>query len=250
MAAAAAGYLHERNLMERSRAQQIAERVQRLLAGDRSAEEEIDYPIDGWHVGLIATGERTEGRLLETATKLGCKALLLPQGGETVWAWLGRPTSLTFGEIERALEGNRTGLSVAAGEPRHGFDGWRLTHQEAQAGLEILRRGPQRFVRGSDVALMAAVLRDEPLRESLQETFLAPLDRDGRGGVLRETLHAYFAADGNEVAAAAALRINRQTVHRRLGKVEEILGRLLYTCRPELEVLLSLQRLREGEEAL
>jgi hypothetical protein len=251
MAAATAEYLHERSLMERSHAQEIAERVQRLLAGDRSAEREIDYPINWWHVGLITTGEKGEVWLLETAAKLGCEALLLTQDEGTVWAWLGRLTPPALGEIERALGADRTGLSAAAGEPRQGFEGWCLTHQEAKAGLEILRRSPQRFVRGSNVALTVAVLRDEALRESLQETFLAPLDRGGRGSLLRETLYAYFAADGNEVAAAAALRVNRQTVHRRLGKVEEMLGRLLHTCRPELEVLLSLQRLCEqNEEAL
>lgn len=248
MAAATAGYQHERDLMERSQAQKLAERVRRLLAGDRSAEKEIDYPIDCWHTGLIATGERSESQLLETATTLGCEALILPQGGETAWAWLGRPTPTEPSEIKRALHGKRTGLSVAVGEPRQGLDGWRLTHYEARAGFEILLLGPQRFVRGSEVGLMAAVLRDKPLRESLQETFLVPLDLDGRGDVLRKTLHAYFAADGNEVAAAAALQVNRQTVHRRLGKVENRLGRLLHTCRPELEVILSLQHLCEQNE--
>jgi DNA-binding PucR family transcriptional regulator len=93
------------------------------------------------------------------------------------------------------------------------------------------------------VILLAAVLRDEPLAESLRETYLTPLDEHGDSGLLRETLRAYFAAGFNAATAAAALGVDRHTVQRRLRKVEEALGRLLHTCHAEVEVALSLEEL-------
>ena len=158
--------------------------------------------------------------------------------------------------LERALEldrgggcgdrGDRVpgGVSFALGEPARGLDGWRLTHQQAQAALAVALRRPRRCTRYIDVALLATALKDQALAGALIEVYLAPLDRQRDGGVvLRRTLRAYLAAGRNVSSAAAALGVTRSTVESRLHTVEQSLGRLLPACLAELEVALGLEDL-------
>jgi hypothetical protein len=246
MASVAAEYMAEVELMRRSPSQLIAERVQRLLTGDSPSDAEgLGYELDAWHLGLVVTGVRADGAARTLAAGLNREPLVVKRGDDSAWVWLGGRQPLELPEVQRYLEAGVLGdVKLAAGEPRWGVDGWRLTHQEAQAAQQVMLRRSQPLTRASSVILLAAVLRDEPLAKSLRATYLAPLDEHGDSGlVLRETLRAYFAAGFNAATAAAALEIDRHTVQRRLRKVEEALGRLLPSCHAELEVALSLEEL-------
>jgi hypothetical protein len=250
MAGVATEYMRELEQLRRSPAQRLAERVQRLLAGDGSVETgDLDYELNAWHVGVIASGPDAELAARALAVGLGCQALIVPRGEGIVWAWLGRRRrpSASLDADRLAALGVPQRASLAVGEPRKGLAGWRLTHREAQAAFEVMLRRPQRLTRSSDAILLAAVLGDEALAKSLLKTYLVPLDQRGNAGtVLRETLRAYFAAGFNAATAAAALEVDRHTVQRRLRKVEETLGRLLHSCHAELEVALSLEELEIG----
>jgi PucR C-terminal helix-turn-helix domain/GGDEF-like domain len=251
MASVAAEYMAELELMRRSPAQRVAERVKRLLAGDAPFDADgLDYELEAWHLGLVVTGARADVAARTLAAGVGREPLVIKRGDDGAWAWLGGRQPLDVSEVQRYLAAGVLGdVMLAVGEPRWGLDGWRLTHHEAQAARQVMLRGSQPLVRASDVILLAAVLRDEALAKSLRETYLAPLDEHGDSGlVLRETLRAYFAAGFNAATAAAALEIDRHTVQRRLRKVEEALGRLLPSCHAELEVALSLEEL-DGSEA-
>jgi hypothetical protein len=252
MASVAGEYLAELELMRRSPAQRMAERVQRLLAGDAPLDAAgLDYEFDAWHLGLIVTGARPDVAARTLAAGLSRQPLVVPRGGETAWAWLGGRQRLAVIEVERYLAAGVLGdVSLAVGEPRHGLDGWRLTHHEAKAAQQVMLHRPQPLTQASDVVLLAAVLRDELLAKSLRETYLAPLDEHGDSGqVLRKTLRAYFDAGFNAATAAAALQVDRHTVQRRLRKVEEALGRLLQSCHAEIEVALVLEDLEELPKA-
>ena len=169
---------------------------------------------------------------------------------QTLWAWLGGRRRLAIADIERLLSRNGLAdLSLAIGEPARGLEGWRLTHRQAQAAMWVALRRPRRFTRYADDLLLAAALRDDVLAKSLHEIYFLPLcgPKDG-GAVLRETLRAYFTAGRNAATAAAALKVDRHTVQRRLRKIEERLGRLLHTCYAELEVALALQELGEAND--
>ena len=252
MAAVAAEYMDELGRMKRSPVQRLTERVQRLVAGSSPADVgELEYAFDAWHLGMIVKGSKAESALRGAAALLDCQVLAVPRGNGLVWAWLGARQQLAIPDLERALSrGVSAEISVAVGEPRKGIDGWRLTHHEAKAALEVMLRKPQQLTRASDVILLAAVLRDDVLAKSLFETYLAPLEGHGdSGAVLRATLRAYFSAGLNAATAAAALGVDRHTVQRRLRKVEEALGRLLPDCHTELVVALSLEEL-EGEVGL
>ena len=249
MATVATEYMDEVARMRRSPTQRLAERVQRLVAGESPADiGGLEYTLDAWHLGMIVKGTKAEACVRALAAGLDSQNLVVPRGDGIVWAWLGSRQPLAVPEVERLLSAGVAGDSqLAVGEPRNGLDGWRLTHREAQAAQEVMLRKPQGFTRARDVTLLAAVLRDDALAKSLFETYLAPLDSHGDSGVvLRETLRAYFSAGLNAATAAAALAVDRHTVQRRLRKVEEALGRLLPDCHAELMVALSLDELDEG----
>jgi hypothetical protein len=245
MASVAAEYTDEVGRMKRSPTQRLTERVQRVLSGNGPAEAvDLDYEFGGWHLGMIIAGGKAKEATRSLAAQLRTQMLAVPRGSGIVWAWFGGRRQIEIAEVEACLPDIHPDVSLATGEPRRGVDGWRLTHREAQAGFEVMLRRPRRLTRGSDVLMLAAVLRDEALAKSLLETYLAPLeDRGDSGRVLRETLRAYFAAGLNAATAAAALGVDRHTVQRRLRKVEELLGRLLNSCHAELEVALSLEEL-------
>lgn len=246
MAAVAAEYMDEFELIRRSPEQRVAERVQRLLAIDAPVDVEgLDYEFDAWHLGLVVTGPKADVAARTLASALNRQPLVVARGNSSAWAWLGGREPLEVAEVDRCrLTGMVGEVSLAVGEPRYGLEGWRLTHHEAQAAHQVMLHRPQPLTQASDVILLAAVLRDELLAKSLHETYLAPLDEHGDSGPeLRETLRAYFAAGFNAATAAAALQIDRHTVQRRLRKVEEALGRLLHACHAEIEVALVLEEL-------
>jgi hypothetical protein len=246
MATVATEYMDEVARMRRSPTQRLAERVQRLVAGESPADiGGLEYTLDAWHLGMIVKGTKAEACVRALAAGLDSQNLVVPRGDGIVWAWLGTRQPLAVPDVERLLSAGVAGdAQLAVGEPRSGLDGWRLTHREAQAAQEVMLRKPQRFTRARDVTLLAAVLRDDALAKSLFETYLAPLDSHGdSGAILRETLRAYFSAGLNAATAAAALAVDRHTVQRRLRKVEEVLGRLLPDCHAELMVALSLDEL-------
>lgn len=251
MAVVATEYMREVERMRRSPEQRVAERVQKLLAGEDTVDiGSLGYELDAWHLGVIVNGPEAEQAARALSAGLGCQALVVPRGEDVAWAWLGsRRPALPLDAERLWAVGVSEKASLAVGEPRRGLAGWRLTHHEAQAASEVMLRMPQRLTQGRDTVLLAAVLRDDALTKSLRETYLAPLDENGNSGaVLRETLRAYFAAGFNAATAAAALEVDRHTVQRRLRKVEEMLGRLLRACHAELEVALRLEALEGAAE--
>lgn len=245
-------YTHEYERMMRSPTRHLSERVQGLLSGgDPRDAGDLAYDFGAWHLGLVATGAKARDAVRALAKAMDRQALIVPRGSELVWAWLGGRREFHPADVEQRLRtGQSDGTSLAMGEPREGIDGWRLTHHEAQAGVRVMAHCRQRLIRGSRVLLLAAILGNEALTESLLETYLAPLDQDPRSGqVLRETLRAYFLANGNAATTAVALGVNRHTVSRRLQKIEARLGRPLQACRAELEVALRFEDFKKQAAA-
>jgi hypothetical protein len=220
------------------------ELVQRLLAGAPVDTAELGYEFDAEHVGVIAVGAKARETVGALAARLGRELLSVSPSEETMWAWLGGRRALDFADIERLISTKEpTGVLLAVGGSGTGIDGWRLTHRQAEAAMLVALRRPQTLTQYADVSLLAAVLRDQELASSLVKVHLSPLDGQKDSALLREALRGYFAAGCNGATAAAALRINRHTLERRLHTIETRLGCLLQTCRAELEVALRLEEL-------
>jgi hypothetical protein len=245
MVAIAAEHGQETERVQRSAEQQRAHRVRKLLAGEPVSTVDLDYELDGWHLGVIATGAKGEEVVQGLAAKLGRQHLLVSRGEEILWAWLGGSQRLVVADVVRLLAAKgRSDARLTIGEPGKGLNGFRLTHRQAQAAHAVALRRPQMLTRFADVASLALALRDEALSRSLVDIYLTPLDSSRKGSpVLRNTLRAYFAAERNISSAAARLGVARQTVQSHLDMIEVRLGRLLPTCTAELEMALSLEEL-------
>ncbi len=246
MNAFVAEYTKEVERLNRSPSRHLKKHVQKLLAGESGAEIQVrlGYPLQANHVGLIAAGPNAELECRTLAESLGCDLLAVPHGEETVWAWFGSSRGIDLGRLGE-LAGRNGSLSLAAGEPRDGVDGWRLSHREAQATLPVALLEPPGLTRYSDVALVADALRNEATGKALIDRYLGPWSQHRDGERLRATVRTYLDSDCNAASTASALKVNRHTVQRRLRKVEEAIGEPLSARRAELDVALRLERLTE-----
>jgi hypothetical protein len=247
-------HVAELQLAGRSWEQRVLERVRMLLVGDYrdtdtgtvpgGVDSELDYDLDGEHVGVIAIGAGGEAAISGVAERLKRPLLSVAREREIVWAWLGGRGVLPVVEVEQACVAREAGdVRFVLGEATSGLEGRRLTHRQAKAALLVAQRRPQRVTRYGDVALLAAALGEEMLGRSLVEVYLAPLV-DARGGeVLLQSLRAYLAAGCSVSSAAAGLGVVRKTVESRLRTIEEKLGRTLHPCPAGLEVALLLDEL-------
>jgi transposase-like protein len=244
MAAIVEEYHDEAERVGRSPEQRRTELVLRLLAGkqpETSDMAKLDYDLDSWHTGAIATGERAAEAFRSIKTALGCDVLAVLRGEHTLWVWFGDRRRPAVADLKRISRERPSGVSVVMGESRRGVEGWRMTHQEAQAGLLVALRKAPGVTRCTDVLLEAAVLQSKTLAASLMDTFLLPLDDlRYRGQTARDTLRAYFESKRNISSTAHRLGVARNTVDSRLREIEERLGRPLHTCSAQLEVALRL----------
>ncbi len=235
MAKVSTEHKRERQRARRSPEQRHADLVQRLLAGENFGIAELGYDLDAWHIGVIATGVGALQALRDMATSADRQLLSVSHSEETVWGWLGGKRKLAVRDLERLAPGeNAPGVSLAIGEPGSGVDGWRLTHQQAQAALRVALQRPRQRTRYTEDMLLAAALRDETLARSLKEIFLAPLtsQRDG-GATSIQTLREYLRSGRNASKAAIPLGVNRHTVESRINTAQQHLGRALDTCQVE-----------------
>ena len=217
--------------------------VKSLLGGELVDHSEIEYDFDAHHLALMAKGEGAEALMREVANRLDRRLLMVQREEEAKWAcWLGGRRDLEAAEALRVLrEISPTGVFVTVGEPAEGLAGWRFSHLQAKAALAIAERRREPTVRYADVAVLASILRDDLVADSLRRLYLEPLaqSRDN-GKVARETLRAYFEAERNISSTAAALGVDRRTVRNRLGAIEGLLGRPLRGSMADLEIALRL----------
>jgi hypothetical protein len=252
LAEVSAEYAREAAVGPQSPKQRRAERVRRLLDGESIDSSDLGYELGDWHLAAAAAGEGAEEALRALASALDRRLLAVrDEEGGTIWAWFGScraPEAEEVWERLQALWPAQTALAL--GEPGLGTAGWRLSHRQAAAAFPLARQrgAPLRY---AEVALLISTLRDDLLASSLHQLYLAPLEgRPGEGEMLRETLRAYLAAGRNVTAAAAALKVSRQTVRNRLAAIEERLGRYVESCSAELEAALRLDELGETASGL
>ncbi len=232
-----------------SREGRLAERVQRLLAGEPVDASDLRYDFGGWHLGIVARGEGAQQQIRTLVTDLDCRTLLVDQGDAIAWAWLGTREPLDPALVRSCAEPHRD-IALALGEPAADLPGWRFTHRQALAVLPVALRGEERAVRYSEAALIAAVLDNELLRTSLRRLYLDPLAGDCDGGeTLRQTLSVYFDAGGNVSSVAAAMGVSRPTIRNRIERIERLIGRSCRSATAELGIALRLHDHLQRQQA-
>jgi hypothetical protein len=183
-------YTCEAERVSTSPQQRIAERIRRLLAGEILDTSQLGYRMDGWHLGIVGTGERAAQALSGLTASLDCRLLPISDGDDKVWAWLGGQSKQNvLGDVKRLRSTSwPDGVSLAFGDAAEGLEGWRLTHWQAQSAWLVSLRQPQKFTHYAHVALLAPWLQDIARARWLINAYLSPLDNQKiAGGKLRET---------------------------------------------------------------
>jgi DNA-binding PucR family transcriptional regulator len=255
-AQAISAYMDEQAKLERRGESSRRRAVTGLLQGSldpRIAERSIAYRLDAVHTGYTlwdpegAAREGLEVVAAELAARVSPWQHLTVRGAsDSVDGWL----SCKPDQLRIALTGLElpAGVRVAFGSPRRGLSGFRLTHREALEAKQITG-----LIDGSpvtafdDVAVLVLASRDPELARGFVESQLGSLSsNEERYRSLRETLRVYLEERGSPAATAARLRLHRNTVVKRIEKIEESLETPIDRGSLNLRVALELSRISPG----
>jgi hypothetical protein len=252
-AQAISAYLDEQAMLERQDEPSRLRAVTGLLQGDldpRMAERSLAYRLDAGHTGYIvwaATGaDRAD--LDRAASELGIRIepwqhLIVRSDTGSLTGWLScKPSNLQLGL--HGWEPPR-GIHAAFGSTRWGLSGFRLTHREALEAKRVSHAiGGQPVTRYDDVGVLALASRDTELAYAFVEAHLGPLSADDeKSARLRETLRVLLEERGSPAATAARLQLHRNTVVKRIEKIQDSLDAPIDRGSLNLRVALELARI-------
>lgn len=213
------------------------------------AESVLAHPLDGDQTAAVVWTTDPESDLgrLERAAEAVMRAcgarrrLTVLAAAGTLWVWVPVLTEPDRGQLVAALR-RTPEVRVALGGPAPGVEGFRRSHHDAVEVRRLVARlgTADQLVAFADVQLATLVTRDEAraveyVAQVLGELADAPDE-------LHETVRVYLAELGNASAAAARLFTHRNTVLRRLARVDELLPRPL--AEDPLRVWVALEVLR------
>lgn len=256
-------YMSEREQWVRGAAAVRAAEVRAILKGapvDAPAvSQRLGYDLDRFHVGYVVWSENGEdtpggaqalfGEMEQVAAavaeSLGARSALTVAQGRHLACWAGRREPQHLGDL-RVPRGAGKGLSVAAGTPAHGVDGFVLSHREALLARQVAQLRGERTARATypDLALEALMVDDVSAARRFAERELGPLSaRDDSTLRLAATLAVFLEEGASFVRAARRLGVHTNTVTYRVRRAEELLGHPVTERQLELRVALRLARL-------
>jgi DNA-binding PucR family transcriptional regulator len=231
--------------------------VERLLRGDRipvdHASRQLDHDLRAPQTALVARmpshGEvdlqltALESRLTAVAAMAGApRMLMLPAGTCAMWAWIaGEPGADQLAECAAKL--TDSDVLIAAGQTAHGFDAFRVSHEQALRARRVASRmpAPPPLTMHANVATVALLAGDEEeARRFVSRTLGELAARTAAAEQLRETLWIFLQEGGNTRRASERLFMHRNTVLYRLQRIEALLGHPLDKRRLDLEMALLL----------
>jgi hypothetical protein len=223
--------------------------IKGLLAGMEISDAPLGYSLDCEHLGAVAWGVAAEESLREIGERLGCRLLLSPGGGGSMWAWFGGRPSIKSSPDTLDAWDLPADTYIALGTRRPGRTGFVASHNEALEAQRVGRLSGETVTRYDNVAIEAFLLRDERMAHAFVRRELRGIaDSTERSTRLRETLGAYFRLGNNGTAAAANLGVHERTIAYRLSQVESTLGYRAYLRREEISVALRLRTLLFAED--
>jgi DNA-binding PucR family transcriptional regulator len=174
-------------------------------------------------------------------------SLFIPVDRVTAWAWVPLPPDAASNAVERVRTLTaKDGPCVAVGNPLPGVEGFRRSHQQAQAARTVATASgttDRQFIAACDrgVSVAALLVSDVEAASAWMRDVLGPLgsatDSDER---LRETLRAFLGAGSSYKAAAEELHLHTNTVKYRVQRAIERRGRPIDDDRLDVENALLL----------
>ena len=223
----------------------------------------LGYELERFHVGYVVwseeAGERPgdasalfaamERPAAAVAESLGAGPPLTVAEGRHLACWAGRRERPELSRLRLPRRAGR-GLSVAAGTPAHGVDGFVLSHREALLARRVVQlRGEGAGARAAfpELALESLLLDDPEAARRFAARELGPLAAPDDATLrLASTLAIFLEEGGSFVRAARRLGVHANTVAYRVRRAESLLGHPLAERQLELRVALRLARLLES----
>ncbi|MDT5256018.1 MAG: hypothetical protein QOD10_1098 [Mycobacterium sp.] len=257
-------YQNERDRWLANQNRVRALRIRELLDGGEidigEATDTIRYPLRRVHLSLVVwCGESADGNELvamerfvaELAKALNAHERPLFIGADRVtgWAWIPVPDDAAPHAITRLREfaDARTDAPwIAAGAPLPGIDGFRRSHEQAQAARAVImasgsRRAAVTAVSDPGLVVAAHFCSDLEQTRAWVRDVLGPLasatDSDER---MRETLREFLHKGSSFKATADELHLHVNSVKYRVQRALERRGRPITDDRLDVEVALLL----------
>lgn len=245
MAALSAEYQRERERWVRGAEAVRRETIDGLLGDEplstNRASSILRYELRRHHVGLVLWAEPTADDpqvipLLEQVAADSAaffdadKALTLPDGASTMWAWIGSDAEIARDQLDGFTSRRNTdGVSIAVGAPGSGVVGFRRTHRDAvdTARVAVLSgRRPGTVIGFGAVQLAALLAGDLDRTRRFVGERLGSLARDDdEAARLRATLLIYLEENGSRLATAERIGVHPNTVANRIRSCREMLDR-------------------------
>ncbi len=258
-------YTSEHEQWVRGAAAVRAAEVRTLLGGSGAVDApavslRLGYQLDRIHVGFViwseAGGERPgdagglfaamERAAATVARSLGAGPPLTVAEGRHLACWAGRRSEPDLSRL-RLPRAGADGLSVAAGSPAPGVEGFVSSHREALLARRVARLGGDRdgtVATYPELALEALLTEDPESARRFAARELGPLAAGDDATARFASTVAIFLEEGSSfVGAGRRLGIHANTVAYRIRRAESLLGRPVSERRLELRVALRLARL-------
>ncbi|AEF40837.1 PucR family transcriptional regulator [Hoyosella subflava] len=262
-------YQDERDRWQASRNSLRSSRVRELLAGgDTDTDADLDvltsaisYPLRRVHLAIVVWCHDQQGggeltaierfvhKLHESGVAGPESPLFVAADRLTGWVWVpvtAAARATVQQAVRDAVDATPQAPFVAIGQPLHGLDGFRRSHQQAQLARTVAHATGQQEQRVTD-ASECGVLLSGLLAENADATrswvgevlgpLASPTESDER---LRETLRAFLRADSGYKSAAEELHMHPNTVRYRVRRALERRGREISDDRLDVEVALLL----------
>jgi DNA-binding PucR family transcriptional regulator len=226
----------------------------------QTAGPRLGYDLTRKHTALVlwTDAPATEQGGLESAAVLLARAagagqpLTLLASAATLWAWIGSAHEPAIEDLRAAIRHAGAEVRAAAGTTQHGVAGFRRSHEEALAVHRVLagHAGGDRLVSYRELSVTTLAAQDRRRAAQFVAATLGPLAADEPNAArLRETLRVFLDEAENAPRAAVRLHTHRNTVHQRIARASQLLGRQPGEDRLALELALELAR-RLGPQVL
>ncbi|WKG05500.1 CdaR family transcriptional regulator [Mycolicibacterium sp. HK-90] len=216
------------------------------------AEAQLGYALTGAHIGAVVwVDSEKDVPALERASEQVVRAcgaerrLTVVAGTTALWLWIPAKTTPTVAVLEDRL-GRQPGVRVALGRSATGVSGFRRTHMDAAAAQRLLARldSGLSIVRYEDVHLVDLLSTDLSAAYQFVADVLGELQE--ASPVLHQTVLTYVDEGLNRTTTAERLYTHRNTIDRRLARVDELLPKPFVRNPIEVAAALTLLRVRAG----
>ncbi len=258
-------YLSEHAQWVRGAVATRAAEVRALLGGAVPADPaevslRLGYELDRFHVGFVVWSEEGGERPGDTgglfakmertasavAQSLGAGSPLTVAEGRHLACWAGRRSAPDLSRLRLPRAAAR-GLSVAAGTPAPGVEGFVASHREALLARRVAQlRGDDGGAVATypDLALEALLTEDPDAARHFAARELGPLAAgDDATARIAATVEIFLEEGSSFARAGRRLGIHANTVAYRVRRAEALLGHPVTERRLELRVALRLARL-------